>query len=155
MIGGAFLCFEGVEKLAYKFMHDAAEEAAHREELARALADPAIDLVAIEKDKIKGAVRTDFILSAEIIVIALGVVGGMGFGTQVAVLISIALMITIGVYGLVAAIVKLDDAGLFLSRQASAVASGIGAAILWLAPWLMPMPPPMTMPSMKAMYGLG
>ena len=136
MLGGAFLCFEGFEKLAHRFLHGE-EEAAHRREVVKALAAPEIDLVALEKDKIKGAVRTDFILSAEIIVIALGVVGGMGFGTQVAVLISIALMITIGVYGLVAAIVKLDDAGLFLSRQASAVARGIGAAILWLAPWLM------------------
>jgi len=136
MLGGAFLCFEGFEKLAHKFLHGK-EEAEHRGEVVRALADPEVDLVALEKGKIKGAVRTDFILSAEIIVIALGVVGGMSFGTQVAVLISIAVMMTIGVYGLVAGIVKLDDAGLFLSRMANAVARGIGSAILWLAPWLL------------------
>ncbi|WP_287367215.1 DUF808 domain-containing protein [Thauera sp.] len=136
MLGGAFLCFEGFEKLAHKFLHGE-EETEHRGEVVKALADPEVDLVALEKDKIKGAVRTDFILSAEIIVIALGVVGGMPFGTQVAVLISIAVMMTIGVYGLVAGIVKLDDAGLFLSRMANAVARGIGSAILWLAPWLL------------------
>ncbi|MDY0048900.1 MAG: DUF808 domain-containing protein, partial [Thauera propionica] len=136
MLGGAFLCFEGFEKLAHKFLHGE-EETGHRGEVVKALADPEVDLVALEKDKIKGAVRTDFILSAEIIVIALGVVGGMPFGTQVAVLISIAVMMTIGVYGLVAGIVKLDDAGLFLSRMANAVARGIGSAILWLAPWLL------------------
>ena len=136
MLGGAFLCFEGFEKLAHKFLHGK-EEAGHRSEVVKALADPEVDLVALEKDKIKGAVRTDFILSAEIIVIALGVVGGMPFGTQVAVLISIAVMMTIGVYGLVAGIVKLDDAGLYLSRMANAVAHGIGSAILWLAPWLL------------------
>ncbi|MDI3491949.1 hypothetical protein CGK74_05540 [Thauera propionica] len=136
MLGGAFLCFEGFEKLAHKFLHGK-EEAGHRSEVVKALADPEVDLVALEKDKIKGAVRTDFILSAEIIVIALGVVGGMPFGTQVAVLISIAVMMTIGVYGLVAGIVKLDDAGLYLSRMANAVARGIGSAILWLAPWLL------------------
>ena len=136
MLGGAFLCFEGFEKLAHKFLHGK-EETEHRGEVVKALADPEVDLVALEKDKIKGAVRTDFILSAEIIVIALGVVGGMPFGTQVAVLISIAVMMTIGVYGLVAGIVKLDDAGLYLSRMANAVARGIGSAILWLAPWLL------------------
>lgn len=136
MLGGAFLCFEGFEKLAHRFLHGK-EEAGHRDEVVKALADPEVDLVALEKDKIKGAVRTDFILSAEIIVIALGVVGGMPFGTQVAVLISIAVMMTIGVYGLVAGIVKLDDAGLFLSRLANAVARGVGTAILWLAPWLL------------------
>jgi len=136
MLGGAFLCFEGFEKLVHKFLHGQ-EEAEHRSEVVKALSNPDVDLVALEKDKIKGAVRTDFILSAEIIVIALGVVGGMAFGTQIAVLISIAVMMTIGVYGLVAGIVKLDDAGLFLSRQASVVARGMGSAILWLAPWLM------------------
>lgn len=136
MLGGAFLCFEGFEKLAHKFLHGK-EEAGYRSEVIRALAAPEVDLVVLEKDKIKGAVRTDFILSAEIIVIALGVVGGMPFGTQVAVLISIAVMMTIGVYGLVAGIVKLDDAGLLLSRLGNAVARSVGAAILWLAPWLL------------------
>ena len=137
MLGGAYLCFEGFEKLAHKLLHPKAEDDAHEAELEAALADPAIDLVAIEKNKIKGAVRTDFVLSAEIIVIALGVVGGLALSTQVAVLVSIAVMMTIGVYGLVAGIVKLDDLGLWLCRRANAIAHGVGGAILWAVPWLM------------------
>ena len=136
MVGGAFLCFEGVEKLARRYLHDPAEDAAHREELSRALADPAIDLVALEKDKIKGAVRTDFILSAEIIAISLGAAAGAPIGTQAAVLSVIAVVMTVGVYGLVAGIVKLDDLGLWLSRKAGA-AQALGHGILRAAPWLM------------------
>ncbi len=142
MLGGAFLCFEGFEKLAHKFLHSAEEDKSHREAVVKALADPAIDLVALERDKIKGAVRTDFILSAEIIVITLGVVGGMPFGIQLSVLIGIALVMTIGVYGLVAAIVKIDDAGLILSARTGdgmfpTLQRGLGAALLSAAPWLM------------------
>jgi predicted DNA repair protein MutK len=137
MIGGAFLCFEGVEKLAHKLLHDASEDAAHREALSRALADPAIDLMAIEKDKIKGAVRTDFILSAEIIAITLGTVADQPFATQAVVLAGIAVVMTAGVYGAVAAIVKLDDAGLWLSRRDGAFAQALGRGILRAAPWLM------------------
>ncbi len=137
MIGGAFLCYEGVEKLAHKFLHRAEDDEAHRAELARALTDPAVDLVALERDKIKGAVRTDFILSAEIIAITLGTVADKPFGTQFAVLSTIALVMTIGVYGLVAGIVKLDDAGLWLSRRPGAAAQAVGRAILRAAPWLM------------------
>jgi len=137
MLGGAFLCFEGFEKLAHKYLHGDAEDAAHRSELALALKDPAIDLVALEKDKIRGAIRTDFILSAEIIVITLGTVAAAPFGTQVAVLAGIALIMTAGVYGLVAGIVKLDDAGLYLSQRASAVARAVGHGLLAAAPWLM------------------
>ncbi|MES2423961.1 MAG: DUF808 domain-containing protein [Pseudomonadota bacterium] len=137
MVGGAFLCYEGFEKLAHKFMHSKAEQAAHHEELVTALADPAVDLVAVEKDKIKGAVRTDFILSAEIIAITLGTVATQPFVTQLSVLSGISIIMTVGVYGLVAGIVKLDDAGLYLSRQASAAAQGLGRAILATAPWLM------------------
>lgn len=136
MVGGAFLCFEGVEKLAHRYLHDPAEDAAHRQELARALTDPAVDLVALEKDKIKGAVRTDFILSAEIIAISLGAAAGAPIGTQAAVLSIIALVMTIGVYGLVAGIVKLDDLGLWLSRKTGA-ARTFGHGILRAAPWLM------------------
>ena len=136
MLGGAYLCFEGFEKLAHKYL-PGEKNGAHRSKVMEALADPTIDLVAIEKDKIKGAVRTDFVLSAEIIVIALGVVGGLALSTQVAVLVSIAVMMTIGVYGLVAGIVKLDDLGLWLCRRANAIAHGVGGAILWAVPWLM------------------
>ncbi len=136
MVGGAFLCFEGFEKVAHKFLHK--EEAnTHDAELQAALADPNVDLKALEQDKIKGAVRTDFILSAEIIAITLGTVAGQDFWTQLSVLVGIAVIMTVGVYGLVGGIVKLDDLGLYLSQKASSTAQSIGRGILWLAPWLM------------------
>ena len=136
MLGGAFLCYEGFEKLAHKTLHR--EEAdAHHAELAQALADPKVDLVALESDKIKGAVRTDFILSAEIVVITLGIVASASFGMQVAVLAGIAILMTVGVYGLVAGIVKLDDAGLALSRQPVRFVRALGLGILAAAPVMM------------------
>ena len=137
MLGGAFLCFEGVEKLAHKFLHSAAETEADHAAHAQANANPAMDLVALEQGKIKGAVRTDFILSAEIIVIALGTVAQAPFAQQVAVLAGIAILMTVGVYGLVGGIVKLDDAGLWLSRQASSAAQALGRGLLAFAPRLM------------------
>jgi predicted DNA repair protein MutK len=142
MLGGAFLCYEGFEKLAHKFMPDRAQDQARHAELVRAVADPHVDLVAFERDKIKGAVRTDFILSAEIIAITLGTVAGQALGTQVGVLVGIAILMTVGVYGLVAGIVKLDDAGLWLNQRsgddaAARVQRGLGASILRAAPWLM------------------
>ncbi|MHB1186308.1 DUF808 domain-containing protein [Thiobacillus sp.] len=137
MLGGAFLCFEGFEKLAHKYLHNPSEEAAHHAELAHALEDPEIDLVALEKDKIKGAIRTDFILSAEIIVITLGTVAAASFGKQVAVLAGIAFVMTVGVYGLVAGIVKLDDAGLYLSQRSAHWVRALGRRILAAAPVLM------------------
>lgn len=137
MVGGAFLCFEGFEKVAHKFLHSAHEQAAEHEQLVNALANPAVDLVALEKDKIKGAIRTDFILSAEIIAITLGTVQASPFVTQFFVLSAIALVMTIGVYGLVAGIVKLDDAGLYLSQRGSDAQRAFGRGILWIAPWLM------------------
>jgi predicted DNA repair protein MutK len=137
MLGGAFLCFEGFEKLAHQYLHGAAEDTTHHAELMHALEDPTVDLVALEKDKIKGAIRTDFILSAEIIVITLGTVAAASFGQQVAVLAGIAIIMTIGVYGLVAGIVKLDDAGLYLSQRASASARAVGRVLLAAAPKLM------------------
>jgi predicted DNA repair protein MutK len=137
MIGGAFLCYEGFEKLAHKLVHSRQEDNAHHAELVGALADPAVDIVAFEKDKIKGAVRTDFILSAEIIAITLATVADAPFGTQVAVLTTIALIMTLGVYGLVAGIVKLDDAGLHLSKRSAAAARAIGRGILVTAPYMM------------------
>ncbi len=137
MIGGAFLCFEGFEKLAHKLLHSKKEDDAHHEEMVKALSDPGVDMVALEKEKIKGAVRTDFILSAEIIVIALGTVASASFGQQVVVLVGIAILMTVGVYGLVAGIVKLDDLGLYLSQKASTAAKASGRAILFAAPYLM------------------
>ncbi|RZL62962.1 MAG: DUF808 domain-containing protein [Variovorax sp.] len=136
MVGGAFLCFEGCEKLAHKFLHKEAAEASKAQHV-EAVIDPAIDVVAMEKEKIKGAVRTDFILSAEIIAITLGTVQGQNFTTQLAVLAGIAAIMTVGVYGLVAGIVKLDDAGLYLSQRANAGARALGRGILAAAPWLM------------------
>ncbi|MGQ5523349.1 DUF808 domain-containing protein [Chitinimonas sp. PSY-7] len=137
MLGGAFLCFEGFEKLAHKFLHSKEEDAAHHNDHLQALANPEVDLVAFEQEKIKGAVRTDFILSAEIIVISLGTVAAASFMQQVTVLIGIALIMTIGVYGLVAGIVKLDDAGLYLSQRNGAGAQALGRALVSGAPYLM------------------
>lgn len=142
MIGGAFLCYEGFEKIAHKLMHRAdpdeeVEERAHQAALREAARKPAVDLVAIEKEKIRGAVRTDFILSAEIIVISLGTVADAPFTTRLAVLAAIGLLMTVGVYGLVGGIVKLDDAGLYLSQRAGRAARALGHGLLRLAPWLM------------------
>jgi hypothetical protein len=137
MIGGAFLCYEGFEKIAHRFLHSPAEDDAHRAELRAAVADPAVDLVALERAKIKGAVRTDFILSAEIIAITLGVVASQPFAQQVSVLSLVAVLMTVGVYGLVAGIVKLDDLGLALTRSGTAFARSLGSALLALAPRLM------------------
>lgn len=136
MVGGAFLCFEGCEKLAHRFLHrdEHAVDAAHH---ARAVADTGVDVIAAERDRIRGAVRTDFILSAEIIAITLGTVQGQDFLTQLSVLAGIALLMTVGVYGLVAGIVKLDDAGLHLSRRSGAGSRALGRGILATAPWLM------------------
>jgi uncharacterized protein len=136
MFGGLFLCYEGCEKLAHKLLHKPQAQA-QQQELLEAVADPQVDLVAFERDKIRGAVRTDFILSAEIIAITLGTVAAASFAKQVAVLSGIAVLMTVGVYGLVAAIVKLDDAGLYLSQRASRAAQALGRGILRLAPWLM------------------
>jgi len=135
MLGGAYLCFEGFEKIAHRFWPHGGDE--EHEKRSLALADPAVDMVAMEKDKIKGAVRTDFILSAEIIAITLGVVADAPLVTQLTVLAGIAFVMTIGVYGLVAGIVKLDDAGLYLSRLDGGFQRGLGRAILAGAPWMM------------------
>lgn len=137
MLGGAFLCYEGFEKLAHKFFHGSSEDEAHHAELKHALENPDVDLVALEKDKIKGAVRTDFILSAEIIVITLGTVAAAPFWTRLTVLAAIAIVMTIGVYGLVAGIVKLDDAGLYLSGKSNGPIRSFGNLLLATAPWLM------------------
>ncbi len=137
MLGGLFLCFEGAEKLLHKFFHAKTEDDAHHAELVKAVADENVDLVAFEKDKVKGAIRTDFILSAEIIVITLGTVAAASFAQRVSVLVGISILMTVGVYGLVAGIVKLDDAGLHLSRSASGAVQALGRGLLAFAPWLM------------------
>lgn len=142
MAGGLFLCYEGFEKVWHLVAHSAEEAARAHGERVKAVVDPAVDLVAFEREKIKGAVRTDFILSAEIIAITLGAVSGAAFGIQLAVLSGVAMMMTVGVYGVVAAIVKLDDAGLHLSKRPGAgvwarFQRRLGRAILAAAPWLM------------------
>jgi predicted DNA repair protein MutK len=121
MIGGLYLCYEGIEKLVHKFLHSRRELDQEHAEHLKAIADPHVDMVAFEKDKIRGAIRTDFVLSAEIIVITLGAVALKNFLTQVGVMIAISIIMTVGVYGLVAAIVKLDDVGLYLNGK-----SGLG-----------------------------
>lgn len=142
ILGGLFLCYEGVEKLAHKFLHPKEEQEDHEAALKRALLDPEVDFVALEQSKIKGAIRTDFILSAEIIVIALGTVSTEPFVTRVGVLVGIALIMTIGVYGLVAGIVKIDDVGLHLSQRPgpglpARASRGVGRFLLLAAPYLM------------------
>jgi predicted DNA repair protein MutK len=140
MMGGAYLCFEGFEKLAHAWLHKKDHPDDLTDELMQALADPGVDLVALEKDKIKGAIRTDFVLSAEIIAITLGTVQQSPWTTQLAVLSGVAVIMTVGVYGLVAGIVKIDDLGLYLSRlpvRGSAWKQRLGLWLLDAAPWLM------------------
>ncbi|CAA6813212.1 MAG: Membrane protein, putative, partial [uncultured Thiotrichaceae bacterium] len=142
MLGGAFLCYEGFEKVFHKLFAPKEEKQAHHEDMIKAVIDPKVDMVEFEKKKITGAIRTDFILSAEIIVIALGTVKDASFATQVGVVTAIAVGITVIVYGLVAGIVKLDDAGLYLVKEKTAnlwgrFKRGFGQIILWVAPYLM------------------
>jgi predicted DNA repair protein MutK len=141
MIGGAYLCYEGAEKVLHRLLHKEHHDK-HKEELKRAFEDPEVDLAAYEANKIKGAIRTDFILSAEIIVIALGTVQTAPFAKQSLVVTTIAFAITVFVYGLVAGIVKLDDAGLHLIKQQgdalfSRLKRRVGSLLLWFAPNLM------------------
>lgn len=136
MIGGAFLCYEGVEKVVHTLQARKHKETP--EERQKRLDDIATqDPMVYEKDKVKGAIRTDFILSAEIVAITLGIVADAPLLNQVLVLSGIALVVTIGVYGLVGIIVKLDDLGFWLVEKTSVIARGIGKGLLVLAPWLM------------------
>ena len=137
MIGGAYLCFEGFEKVAHKLLHKKEEDEQHHIELVNAVEDETVDMVQFEKDKVKGAIRTDFVLSAEIIVITLGVVQDRPFMQQLAVLVGISLLMTVGVYGLVGGIVKLDDVGLWLLQKKNSVAQAFGKLALWVMPRLM------------------
>ena len=142
MLGGLYLCFEGFEKLAHKWLASRDEVVSEHRALLQAVADAGTDLVGYEQNKIKGAIRTDLVLSAEIIAITLGTVAGASFPTQVAVLSGVATIMTMGVYGIVAGIVKLDDIGLFLSRSTVRAWYGqfqrtLGEWILRAAPVLM------------------
>ena len=142
MVGGAYLCYEGFEKIAHQFLHTEAEDKAHDAEIFEALTHPEVDMLTFEKDKIKGAIRTDFVLSGEIIIITLGTVASAPFASQVAVLSAIAIIMTIGVYGFVGLIVKLDDIGLYLklkpgSKALNWLRQSTGSALLSFAPRLM------------------
>ncbi len=134
MFGGAFLCYEGFEKIVHKLSHRD-DEAEHP--LIDAIEAPEVDPVAFEREKVRGAIRTDFILSAEIIAITLGTVTTETLLRQFSVLTMISVLMTVGVYGFVAIIVKLDDAGLYLSQRDNGAAQRLGEAILWAAPLLM------------------
>jgi predicted DNA repair protein MutK len=141
MAGGLFLCYEGFEKLSHKYLHPL-DDANRHQEMADALADPDVDLEKLERDKVKGAIRTDFILSAEIVAITLGIVAAEPLLTRILVLVGIAIAMTVGVYGLVAGIVKLDDAGLYLSKREGdglvpELKRRLGRAVLAGAPYLM------------------
>lgn len=137
IVGGSYLCFEGFEKIAHKFLHSKHEDDAHHDQHLEILATEEIDVAAAEKEKINGAIRTDFILSAEIIVLTLGIVANSPFSTRLAVLVGVGLLMTVGVYGLVAVIVKLDDLGMYLKTKKNVFAQKIGGFILLAAPYLM------------------
>jgi predicted DNA repair protein MutK len=142
IIGGLYLCFEGVEKLIHKFTASKHQDEKAHAEMLKALADPLVDMVELEKNKIKGAIRTDFVLSAEIIVIMLGTVQAEPFSTQLTVLALMSIVFTVGVYGFVALIVKIDDLGLYLLRKSvsgsfNGIQRFLGRALLRFAPILM------------------
>ncbi len=136
MVGGAFLCFEGVEKVLHSLeARKHKEDPVQRQQRLQALADR--DPQAFERDKVKGAIRTDFILSAEIVAITLGIVAEAPLLNQILILSGIAILVTIGVYGLVGVIVKLDDMGYWLAEKRSTLAQWLGKGLLAVAPWLM------------------
>lgn len=136
MLGGAYLCYEGVEKVLHSLQHDKEEKSPEaRQQRLDSLAQQ--DPRAYEKSKVKGAVRTDFILSAEIVAITLGIVSEAPLLNQVLILAGIAILVTIGVYGIVAMIVKIDDLGYWLREKSSSLAQAVGGFLLAMAPWLM------------------
>ncbi|NQX87994.1 MAG: DUF808 domain-containing protein [Halioglobus sp.] len=142
IFGGLYLCFEGFEKVAQKFLHGSDEDAIRHEQRVETLQNENVDMIEFEKKKIKGAIRTDFILSAEIVVLTLGIVSAMDLLGRALVLSGIGFIMTVGVYGLVAGIVKLDDAGLYLMRRRGEGASRslqrwLGERLIAFAPWLM------------------
>lgn len=137
MLGGLYLCFEGVEKLAHSFFHAKKPKAQSLQEAEQKVELDLANLEQFEKEKVKGAVRTDFILSAEIIVISLGTVAAASFVQQLSVLVIISLAMTVGVYGLVAGIVKLDDVGFYLLKKPASIAKVVGKALVSFTPYLM------------------
>ncbi|MEQ1825791.1 MAG: DUF808 domain-containing protein [Pirellula sp.] len=150
IFGGSYLCFEGCEKIAHKLFHSHRDDEAHHAQHVQVITTPEVDVVQAEKQKIRGAIRTDFILSAEIIVIALGIVEKSPIMTQVFVMIGVAILMTIGVYGLVAAIVKIDDLGAHLMKKPRT--QRIGRFLLGLSPYLMKF---LTIAGTAAMFFVG
>jgi predicted DNA repair protein MutK len=134
MIGGAYLCLEGFEKIAHKYLDHSADETADAEEARAAAGKSPAEL---ERIKVKGAIRTDLILSMEIMAIALGAVAGASLLNQFLVLTAVALLVTVGVYGLVALIVRMDDVGFYLEKKPSQMAKAVGRKIIQAAPILM------------------
>lgn len=137
MLGGIYLCYEGVEKLVHRWLHRREEIDSEHSQRLNAVANPQVDMVAFERERIRGAIRTDFVLSAEIIVITLGAVAKSEWLVQVGVLLAISLIMTVGVYGLVGGIVKLDDVGLYLNGRARGTSRALGRFLLWLSPYLL------------------
>ena len=145
MVGGTYLCFEGFEKVSHRLLHRGTGDGEHAEDeaeqaeavVARVLTEPAADPMVLERDKIKGAIRTDFILSAEIIIIALGTVATAPLLTRIGVLTAVAVLMTVAVYGFVAMIIKLDDLGWWLQRRGGRLAELAGGILLGTAPRLM------------------
>ncbi|MGB3383937.1 MAG: DUF808 domain-containing protein [Marinomonas sp.] len=136
MLGGAYLCYEGIEKILHVYQHRHDDKSKLHADIVKkqSLSDQA--LLALEKTKVRGAIRTDFVLSSEIIVIALGTVNGQPLLTQAVVVSLIALLVTVGVYALVGLIVRLDDIGLHLIQSKAALVKVIGSGILKSAPWV-------------------
>ena len=142
MLGGAFLCYEGFEKVAHRLLHSRDEDEQEHTQRLKAVTDKAVDMVQFEKQRIRGAIRTDAILSAEIIVIALGTVQDQDLAVRIGVVSLIAAVITVGVYGLVAGIVKLDDLGIHLIEKGgesrlAVMRKRLGEMVLSFAPKMM------------------
>lgn len=136
MIGGAYLSYEGVEKVVHWLTADKDRKSPEqRQKRLQNLSQQ--DAANYEKDKIKGAVRTDFILSAEIVALTLGIVASAPLLNQVVILAGISLLVTVAVYGIVAIIVKIDDLGFWLEEKSSLLAQKTGSALLFLAPLMM------------------
>lgn len=157
MLGGAYLCYEGFEKLVHRWLHAPESDQAHQKALTEVMQDEKIDIVAFEAQKIKGAIRTDFILSSEIIVLSLGVTQGADFLTQALTVSVVAVLITIVVYGLVAGIVRLDDGGLALIKNSGQTwldrsKRALGYGLLGFAPKLMKI---LSLVGMVAMFLVG
>ncbi|WP_116826494.1 MULTISPECIES: DUF808 domain-containing protein [Pseudomonas syringae group] len=135
MVGGAYLCFEGVEKVLHRFLHPEVDQ--ERAERVKAIAEPKVDMVEFERKKIRGAVITDLVLSGEILVLALATVASEPLLEQFLTLVVVSLIITFAVYGFVAGIVRMDDVGLRLVTSTRTIGNASGRFLLWFAPVLM------------------